>query len=168
MADNHHEHKGGCDCGCEDAYNNKEILIEFLFLDLTTCKRSIDAKTNLFNVVAKLKNELEPDGYTFKVQGFKMNTKEIVTEFEFLSSPTILVNYQDILGEIKESICEDCSKIVNKTTKCRIFEYKDIEYNVPPENMIYDRIKKAITGELEETSSTHYKIPENIIAFLNK
>jgi len=144
MSEKHHEHEEGCTCGCESEYNKKEIIIEFLFIDLIACKRTIETKKVLFKVVDKLKSELEPLGYTFKIEGYKMNTEQIKAEFEFKSSPTILVNYQDILGKIQESICTECSKTNDKETKCRSFEYKNIKYDIPPEQMVYEGIIKEI------------------------
>ncbi len=161
-----HEHEHGDDCGCESEYDEKNILIEFLFLDLDSCKRCIETKNILFAAIDDVKVPLEAAGYTFDVQGFKISTEELAREFEFVGSPTILVNFQDILGEITENVCHSCSDICGNETTCRTYTYQGYLYDVPPKGMIIEGILKAVYNPKPVIENKNYKISENIMTFI--
>ncbi|MCK5812136.1 MAG: DUF2703 domain-containing protein [Clostridiales bacterium] len=162
----HHHHGEGCGCGDESEYDEKIILIEFLFLDLDNCKRCIETKNTLFAAIDDLKVPLEAAGYTFDVQGFKISTEELAREFEIVATPTILVNYQDILGKITENVCVSCSDICGNETTCRTYTYQGNSYDVPPKGMIIEGVLQALYNSKPVIDNMNYKIPENIMTFI--
>lgn len=168
--DHEHKHDDGCgcgdDCGCESEHDEKDILIEFLFLDLDSCERCIKTKNTLFAAIDDVKIPLEAAGYTFDVQGFKISTEQLAKEFEFVASPTILVNFQDILGEIKENTCHSCSDICGSETTCRTYTYQGNTYDTPPKGMIIEGILQAVYNPKPVIDNVNYTIPENIMTFI--
>jgi len=167
--EHHHEHVHSKDCGCgiEENIDDKIILVEFLFLNLDTCTRTIEAKSNLFKAIDILKGPLELAGYSFEIQGIKVNNEKDAREFEFETSPTILVDFQDILGGIRENLCDDCSLLKNREIRCRAYAYNNLIYNVPPIGMLVEGILKAVFSGQKVIDNDSYKIPQNIINFLN-
>ncbi|MBN2852518.1 MAG: DUF2703 domain-containing protein [Clostridia bacterium] len=164
-----HDHCGcGDDCDCEEEFDEKNILIEFLFLEIDTCERCAKTKENLFAAIDELRRPLETAGYSFEIFGLKIDSEELATEFEFKSSPTILVNFQDIFGEVVENICDTCSKLSNSETTCRVFVYDNVEYEVPPKGMIIEGILKAVFNEQPIPENSDYVIPQNIADFITK
>ena len=94
----------------------------------------------------------------------EISTAELAQHYHFLSSPTILVNGQDIFGTIIESDCGCCGDIAGVQVDCRVFEHKGKTYEVPTKEMLSDAILKTI---YHPTASTfgEYQLPENLKRF---
>jgi len=162
----HHEHVHSKDCGC-GIEDDKVILIEFIFLNLDTCKRTIETKINLFKAIDILKGPLEVAGYSFEIQGINIKSEADAKEFEFETSPTILVDFQDILGGIRENKCDDCSLLKKREIRCRAYAYNNLIYNVPPVGMLVEGILKGAFSGQKVIDNDNYKIPQNILNFLS-
>ena len=152
-----------CCCGSAST-PEKEIKIEYLFLDLTTCDRCIGTDAVLDQVVEVLRPALELAGYQVNYKKQEISTAELAQHYHFLSSPTILVNGQDIFGTIIESSCGCCGDIAGVQVDCRVFEHKGKTYEVPTKEMLSDAILKTI---YHPTASTfgEYQLPENLKRF---
>ena len=74
--------------------------IEYLYLDLKTCDRCVGTDAVLDEVVETLRPALELAGYQLSYRKQEVYTVEIAASYRFLSSPTILVNGQDIFDTI--------------------------------------------------------------------
>ena len=94
---------------------------------------------------------------------------EIAKRFEFLSSPTIRVNGQDICTSVKESSCGCCSDISGTDVDCRIFEYNGKTYEVPPKEMLANYILTYVFGMNESRCccDSEYELPENLKSFFD-
>lgn len=97
-----------CGCCCSANKPEKEIKIEYLFLDLNTCDRCVGTDAVLDEVVAVLRPALELAGYQVVYRKQEIANVELAESYRFLSSPTIFVNGQDIFGTIVESDCGCC------------------------------------------------------------
>ena len=90
-----------CCCNAEPGTaKGHPLLIEYLYLDLSTCDRCIGTDAVLDEVIAVLRPALELAGYTVDYQKREMATPQLAQQYHFLSSPTILVNGQDIFGTV--------------------------------------------------------------------
>ncbi len=155
-----------CACGC-GAAPEKKVLIEYLYLDLSTCDRCIGTDTVLNEVVAEIAPALKLAGYTIDYQKHEIATPELATKYRFLSSPTVRVNGQDICTGIVETDCDCCGQISGTQIDCRVFEYEGNSYEVPPKAMLAERIFKAVFTNSIDCSCDSYEIPENLIRFFN-
>lgn len=143
----------------------KEIVIDFLYLDLTKCDRCINTESNLDDAINEVSNILKAVGYSVLVNKIEITTKELAYKYEFVSSPTIRINGKDICLEVKENSCGCCSDISGTDVDCRVFVYDGIEYNEPPKAMIIDGILKEIYSDKKSKKTEKYILPKNLEVF---
>lgn len=154
-----------CACGCGET-SVKNVLIEYLYLDLTTCDRCIGADNVLDEVMMKLTPTLQLAGFEVEYSKTEIKSVELAVKHMFLSSPTIRVNEQDIFGSVKENSCGCCSEISGSDVDCRVFEYNGETYEVPPKEMLAEAVLKSVFGSVESGCSYGgYELPENLRAF---
>lgn len=153
-----------CSCGCDDT--SKKIFIDYLYLDLENCERCIGTDTVLDEVMVTLTPALELAGYEVEYNKVKMETAQLAKQYQFLSSPTIRVNGQDICKGVSENSCGCCSEISSSDVDCRVFEYNGETYEVPPKEMLAESILKIAFGQNEQGCSCKgYEMPENLKNF---
>ena len=145
--------------------SGKNIVVEYLYLDLQTCDRCIGTDGVLDEVMATLAPALRLAGYEVAYNKIEMKTAELAGRFKFLSSPTIRVNGRDICGVVKENRCGCCGEISGTDVDCRVFEYHGKNYEVPPKEMLADGILKAIFAAAGNCSCGDYELPDNLKSF---
>ena len=151
-------------CGCSGSTDKKEIKIEYLFLDLNTCDRCIGTDSVLDEVMDILRPVLELAGYEVSYKKQEITNAQLAKAYKFLSSPTILVNGQDIFGTITESDCGCCGDIAGVQVDCRVYEYDGKTYEVPTKAMLVDAILKTIYSP-SNCCCKEYELPENLARF---
>lgn len=166
----------GCNTGCcEDIEESqmeegKKIIIDFLYLDLYICTRCQGTDEGLDKAIEDVVAVLKLTGIEVVVNKIHIINKEMAIQHKFVSSPTIRVNGRDIQMEVKESLCESCGDLCGDDVDCRVWVYKEKEYNVPPKAMIIDAILQAVYGDSktsveDENNKETYKLPENLRKF---
>ena len=154
-----------CCCTVEpETPTGRPLLIEYLYLDLDTCDRCIGTDAVLDEAVAVLRPALELAGYAVEYQKREMSTPQLAEQYHFLSSPTILVNGQDIFGAVQESNCGCCGEIAGADVDCRVFEYGGKTYEVPTKEMLANAILKSLNVQPTCSCGT-YVLPENLKRF---
>lgn len=102
-------------------------------------------------------------GQTLKELRVKVDFKEILIDsdekarkYNFVGSPTIIINGRDIQENVIKDECLPCEKLASyskKITKfvkqeckcgCRIFFYKNKKYHYPPKGLIKETIEKIL------------------------
>lgn len=159
---NRQEANETCCCSYKE---KKQIVIEFLYLDLNTCERCMTTDTTLDEAVNELSGILDSLGYHITVNKVNIISAEMAEQYQFLSSPTIRINGFDICMDVKENECKDCGDLCGSDVDCRVFVYDGIEYNQPPKAMIMDGILKTIYIPPQVSEDTPYRLPENLILF---
>ncbi|MGD9569143.1 MAG: DUF2703 domain-containing protein [Sedimentibacter sp.] len=158
----------GC-CGSkeETKVERKQIVIDFLFLDLSVCTRCQGTESSLDEALKDVSNVLEATGTDVMINKVNVNTEELAVKYKFLTSPTIRVNGRDIQMEYKESLCESCGDLCGDKVDCRVWVYQGNEYNEPPKAMIIEGILKSVYGgDLSENiEEPEYVMPENLVHF---
>jgi len=139
----------------------KNIIIDFLYLDLNVCERCIATGDTLQNAVNILAPVFQALNYTARVNKVNITTIELAEEYQFVSSPTIRVNGIDICDEVKESDCKDSVELCGDNVDCRVFVYDGESYEQPPAAMIVDGILRAMYGNMQNPQST-YVLPANL------
>ncbi len=145
--------------------NDKKIVIDFLFLDLSQCTRCQGTDDTLELVIKEVAGKLGKSGYEVLVNKVQINTEKLAREYKFLTSPTIRVNGRDIQLDIVESNCESCGDLCGDTVDCRVWVYQGQEYEVPPNELIIEGIIKVIEGVDNVVDEVPYIMPENLIKF---
>lgn len=161
----------GC-CGgntkyCQPQKTKKELVIDFLYLDLTVCERCQGADSNLDGAIKDVSHVLNAAGYHVRVNKVNISSEELAKEYKFLSSPTMRINGVDIALDEKESDCKGCGDLCGDSVDCRVWEYEGIEYTEPPKEMIINAILKAVYGgqSISQASQMEYTVPENLKVF---
>lgn len=155
-----------CSCGYSEE-TSKKVLVEYLYLDLSTCDRCIGTDNVLDEIMETITPILKLAGFIVDYKKIEMKTAEIATQYKFLSSPTIRVNGWDICSAVKENSCGCCSEISGSDVDCRLFEYKGNIYEVPPKEMIAENILCSVFGttKIGGTCTSEYELPENLKTF---
>ncbi len=154
---------GGCCCGTS---TGKQLLIEFLYLDLDTCDRCQGTEAALDAAVADVTPALVSAGYRVEVQKVLIDTRDMALQYRFLSSPTIRVNGRDIDAQVKETQCECCGDICGEDVDCRVWEYEGREYTAPPKELIAAGILRAAFTDAPQTEAP-YTLPDNLERFFS-
>ena len=162
--------KDGCSCSgecCPQKQAKKKIDIDFLYLDLNTCKRCQGAESNLEQAINEVSAVLKSAGHDVSVNKVNISSPEVAIEYEFLSSPTIRINGNDIALDVTETLCKDCGDICGDSVDCRSWVYEGVEHPEPPKAMIVNAILKEVYGGHSESpkSRKEYMLPDNLRAF---
>jgi Domain of unknown function (DUF2703) len=104
----------------------RNLNIELLALDLSTCSRCTGSLSNIEQAIAILQPVLAIAGTVIQFQKILVKSEAQAQQLQFISSPTIRVNGRDIISEITESCCNDCSEISGSSegTLCRTWFYQ--------------------------------------------
>ena len=152
-------------CSCGES-SEKKVLVEYLYLDLATCERCIGTDNVLDEVMLTITPALRLAGYEAEYHKIEMTTAELAIRHQFLSSPTIRVNGQDICESVKENICGCCSEISGTDVDCRIFEYNGKTYETPPKEMLAEAVLNTVFGMTKcGCSCGGYELPDNLRNF---
>lgn len=160
-----------CCCGtsgcCNSKDNEKQLLIEFLYLDLSVCERCQGTDKNLEEAIQDVSGVLKFAGFDVIINKVNITSIELAEKYEFLSSPTIRINGKDIAMEVKESSCKDCGDLCGENVDCRIWTYDGIDYTQPPKELIINAILKEVYGNKTDASTekAEYSIPQNLRFF---
>lgn len=111
---------------CSQSQSKKLINIDFLYLDTTVCSRCKDTEKALDEAVFSVADLLRMAGYEVTVNKVNISTNELAIYYQFVSSPTIRVNGNDIAAELKESSCEDCRMLCQDNINCRVWVSNNI------------------------------------------
>ena len=158
--------ESGCSCGCGDAFE-KKALVEYLYLDLHTCERCIGTDNVLDEVMMTLTPALQLAGYAVEYHKIEIESEALARQYQFLSSPTVRVNGQDVCLSVQENNCGCCSDISGTDVDCRVFEYNGETYEVPPKEMLAKAILQTVFGEAkgECGCESPYELPANLKTF---
>ena len=143
----------------------KEIKIDYLYLDLNTCDRCVGTDAVLEEVIEALTPAFALAGYHIVYQKIEMKEEQDAVLHQFVSSPTIRINGKDICGAVKESDCGCCGEISGTQVDCRVFEYDGKLYEIPPKAMLAEAILKNAFSIIESEKADSYTIPQNLKNF---
>lgn len=159
-----------CSCGsncCEPEQPVKKLIIDFLYLDLTVCERCQSTENSLDEALDEVSAVLKAAGYEIVVNKININSEELAIKYQFVSSPTIRINGNDIAMDVQESACKECGDLCGDSVDCRVWVHEGIEYNAPPKALIINAILKAIYSNVKADSGKkeEYRLPENLKVF---
>ncbi len=144
----------------------KTVKIDYLYLDNETCTRCRETEKQLEVTLDKIDELLKTAGFHCTLSKVKMDSREKAVEYRFSKSPTIKVNGVDIGFEQTENECLECGDLGNSggDTTCRTWVFDGQEYEVPPKELLIDRIMRVVYGHVEPEEQD-FKLPENLEDF---
>ena len=157
--------------GIEDAIVaqrwQRQVEVEFLYLDLTTCARCLGTAANLEAALDEVSRLLAAAGAGVIVHETHVTSAEQARALNFVSSPTIRVNGKDVAFELRESRCRDCEACAcNGTVDCRLWVWQGREYEEAPPAMIVDALLREVYGGAPQpTPALGADVPENLQRF---
>jgi glutaredoxin len=157
----------GCCSSAEPIQSNKRnVVIDFLYLDLSTCTWCQGTEQSLENALEEVSKVLNASEIEVILNKINVNSEELAIKHKFISSPTIRVNGHDIQMKVKEKKCESCGDLCGDNVDCRVWEFNGEEYTVPPKALIIEGILKCVFGGVSiNTENDEYKLPENLKKF---
>lgn len=165
---------GCCSCGSgccsseEGTAGKRHILIDFMYIDLTTCDRCLGTEASLDEAIAEVSALLQSAGYALEVHKILVETEEQARQLGFVSSPTIRINGQDIQLDFKESLCGCCGEIAGQDIDCRAWLWQGQEYTTPPKAMLVDAILRYVYGGAQAAVAAKPEpkpVPDNLKRF---
>ena len=136
---------------------NGKLVIDFLYLDLSACRRCQATDRVLDHALNEMRDELR------EVKELTVNNIRITSDREaerrnIVRSPTIRINGIDIeevlTGRtgVTDNCCPDCSRVCGDSmprttgggTNCRTFRYGGKMHNSAPKEMIKEAIRKSL------------------------
>lgn len=157
----------GCCNSVEPVQSNKKsVVIDFLYLDLSTCTWCQGTEQSLEDALSEVSNVLKASEIEVILNKINVINEELAIKHKFVSSPTIRVNGHDIQMDIKEKKCESCGDLCGDSVDCRVWEFNGEEYTVPPKALIIEGILKSVFGgECKTNENNEYKLPDNLQRF---
>ena len=146
----------------------RQVEVEFLYLDLNTCSRCLGTAANLEAALDEVSRILAAAGAEVTVQETHVTSEEQARALNFVSSPTIRVNGKDVAFELRESRCRDCEACAcNGTVDCRLWVWQGREHEAAPPAMIVDALLREIYGGAPQPAPAPVAVdvPENLQRF---
>jgi hypothetical protein len=151
-----------------DAPTDRELKIELLALDLTSCGRCTRTGENLHAAVSAVASVLRETGVRVRVEQHVVESAAQAERLRFVASPTIRLNGRDIAVELRESGCSDCGEncACGGGVNCRVWVWQGKEYLEAPRPMIAEALLKAY-ADLDKPAAAPapYHLPENLRGF---
>jgi hypothetical protein len=150
------------------AASARKLIIDFLYLDLTTCTRCRGTDRSLQAALADVGEVLTAAGIEVEVRKVHIRSEAEARTWRFVSSPTIRINGADIAFELRESSCgsEACIDGCGDHIACRTWVFGDREYTEPPAELIVDAILRQVYGQpTDSVEDRPYHLPDNLQRF---
>jgi hypothetical protein len=151
-----------------EAPTGRELEIELLALDLTSCGRCTRTGENLDAALSAVASVLRETGVHVWVEKHVVGSAEEAERLRFVSSSTIRLNGRDIAVELRESGCSDCGEgcACGGGVNCRVWVWQGKEYLEAPKPMVVEALLKAY-ADLDKPVAAPgpYRLPENLRGF---
>jgi Domain of unknown function (DUF2703) len=150
------------------ATSAEKLIIDFLYLDLTTCTRCRGTDRSLEAGLAAVGEVLTAAGVEVEVRKVHIRSAAEAHAWRFVSSPTIRINGVDIAFELQESSCgsQACVDGCGDHIACRVWVFGGREYTEPPVELIVDAILRRVYGPHADSAEDRpYELPDNLQRF---
>ncbi len=137
--------------GASKTDGEKQVEIEFLYLDLDVCTRCKGTDANLAMALRILQEVLQASGTDVSTRKVLVDSEETARKLKFLSSPTIRINGRDIALKFRETPCGSCAEACacDGGVDCRVWVYEGNEYTEAPVPLIVN----ALLSEIYDSQS---------------
>lgn len=147
----------------------KVLEIELLYLDLEVCDPCQATDASLLQALQDADHLLRDSGYLTNLKKVHITSPDLAIKHQFISSPTIRINGDDIQLDVRESLCPSCSSLTqNESVNCRVWVHQGEEYKAPPKEMIIQSILQHVHNadtQMHNKSNQDYVLPDNLKRF---
>ncbi|MHB8801100.1 MAG: DUF2703 domain-containing protein [Thermoanaerobaculia bacterium] len=149
---------------------HRELEVELLALDLTSCTRCTGTLANIEEAIAAVRRVAEPTGTSIRLRRTLVDSEEAARRHRFVSSPTIRVGGRDVVFETRESLCDSCTDLCGcaEGTSCRVWSYQGREYTEAPVGLVVEALLREMAvspaGEVEPAVAGD-EVPANLRRF---
>jgi hypothetical protein len=145
----------------------RQLIIEFLFLDLDTCTRCRATDATLTEAVELTRPVLASIGVRATVTKTLVGSEQQARALGFVSSPTIRIDGVDIAGPLLESPCDSCTGACgcHGSVACRDWSYRGERTTQPPAGLIAEAIMRHALGEpaaAGQIAASQVEVSENL------
>jgi hypothetical protein len=156
--------------GASKTDREKQVEIEFLYLDLDVCTRCKGTDANLETALRILQEVLQASGTDVSTRKVLVDSEETARKLKFLSSPTIRINGRDIALEFRETPCDSCAQACacDGGVDCRVWVYEGKEHPEAPMPLIVNALLSQIYDSQSAdlaASSRPFELSENLKHF---
>ena len=156
--------------GVSKTDREKQVEIEFLYLDLDGCTRCKRTDANLETALRIVQGVLQASGTDVSTRKVLVDAEETARKLKFLSSPTIRINGRDIALQFRETPCDSCAGACgcDGGIDCRVWVYEGKEYTEAPVPLIVNALLSEIYGGQSadrRASVRPFELPENLKHF---
>lgn len=156
--------------GASKTDREKQIEIEFLYLDLDVCTRCKGTDANLETALRTVQEVLQASGTDVTTRKMLVDSEETARKLKFVSSPTIRINGRDIALEFRETPCDSCAEACacDGGVDCRVWVYEGKEYTEVPVPLIVNALLSEIYDSRiadRPAFSRSFEISENLKHF---
>jgi hypothetical protein len=145
----------------------RTVAVDFLYLDLSTCRRCGGTDANLDRALDVLDGVLSATGARVELRRIHVRSLEQARELQFVTSPTIRVDGRDISPEPLESECGADGCGCGTGASCRLWRFAGAEHTAAPVGLIVDAVLSALyAGPAVADAPTSYEVPDNLIRVL--
>lgn len=156
--------------GASKTGREKQIEIEFLYLDLDVCTRCKGTDANLETALRTVQEVVQASGTDVTTRKMLVDSEETARKLKFVSSPAIRINGRDIALEFRETPCDSCAEACacDGGVDCRVWVYEGKEYTEAPVPLIVNALLSEIyDGQSADrpASSRPFELSENLKHF---
>jgi hypothetical protein len=156
--------------GASKTDREKQVEIEFLYLDLDVCTRCKGTDANLETALRIVQQVLQASGTDVSTRKVLVDSEETARELKFLSSPTIRINSREIAVEFRETPCDSCAEACacDGGVDCRVWVYEGKEHAEAPVPLIVNALLSEIYDSQSAgrpVSSGPFELSENLKHF---
>lgn len=137
---------------------SRKLVIDFLYLDLCSCRRCRTTDRILDRALDEMRDELK-GVKELTVNKVRVTSDREAERLKVARSPTIRINGIDIeeilsgRAEVTDNCCPDCllacgdsmPRTTGGGTNCRTFRYGGKTYNSPPKEMIKEAVRRSLS-----------------------
>lgn len=158
-----------CSCSSKKLRPSKErhLLIEFSYLDLSTCSRCTGTDRVIQSAINDLRKPLKETGFKISFKKIHIKNEKLARQHAFTSSPTVRINGMDICPAVRESRCSSCIDLCGTDVDCRDWKWNGKVYSAPPKGLILEAILRAAYDKTfgKQPDFKRYKLPANLKRF---
>ncbi|MEL6478595.1 MAG: DUF2703 domain-containing protein [Pseudomonadota bacterium] len=157
---------------CTETAANRDLTLEFLFLDQTICKPCSGTGRALDEAAEIVAAPLAALGTSLEIVRTHVATRSDAIAHRLEISPTLRIDGEDIDPARSEGVCGTCGDLAGgaTTVTCRTWHWRGTEYPAAPTGLIVEAILKAAvagTSPSAPEAEGTYTLPGNLDAFFD-
>lgn len=145
----------------------KNLTLDFLYLDLSTCQRCLETADRIDQTIRLMEDWLEEQSVSLDYRRIEISHEALARQHRFVTSPTIRLNGRDIQADFQETNCLSCGDLCGQQVDCRSWHYRGKNFSVPPLDLLSEAIEQAVTAPsaLFRVAPPAYHLPDNLKTF---